>query len=36
MGDLFESLKVQIEKDCGYDIALTRLEIGGYCSRRRD
>jgi hypothetical protein len=33
LSDLFESLKVQIEKDCGYRIAAARLEIGGYGSK---
>ena len=35
VSDLFDSLKEQIEKDCGYRIAVARLEIGGYCSKCR-
>lgn len=33
--DLFESLKAQMEKECGYRIAVARLEVGGYCSKCR-
>jgi Fur family transcriptional regulator, ferric uptake regulator len=35
VSDLFESLKSQIEKECGHRIVVARLEIGGYCSRCR-
>lgn len=35
MSDLFESLKGQIEIECGYCILVARLEIGGYCSKCR-
>ena len=35
VSDLFESLKGQIEGECGYQIAVARLEIGGYCSKCR-
>jgi Fur family ferric uptake transcriptional regulator len=31
----FESLKQQLERDCGFNILVTRLEIGGYCSSCR-
>ena len=30
--DLFDRLKVQIQRDCHFHIVVTRLECGGYCS----
>ncbi len=32
---LFERLKGQVERDCGFHIVSTRLEMGGYCSNCR-
>ena len=32
MSEIFESLKQQLERDCNFNIVVTRLEIGGYCS----
>jgi Fur family ferric uptake transcriptional regulator len=29
---LFERLKGQIERECRFHIAITRVEIGGYCA----
>lgn len=29
----FEKLKAQVEQKCRFDIAVARLEIGGYCSK---
>lgn len=29
---IFESLKRQLERDCRFKIAVSRLEVGGYCS----
>jgi Fur family ferric uptake transcriptional regulator len=33
--DLFDRLKGQIQRDCRFHILVSRLEIGGYCSRCR-
>ncbi len=33
--DLFEQLKRQIARDCGFDITVTRTEVGGYCTNCR-
>ena len=33
--ELFESLKRQLQRDCHYQIVVTRLEVGGYCSQCR-
>lgn len=30
--DLFDRLKGQIQKECRFHIAITRVEIGGYCA----
>lgn len=30
--DLFDRLKGQIQRDCRFQIVVSRLEIGGYCS----
>lgn len=30
--NLFERLKGQVERDCGFHILLTRVEMGGYCT----
>jgi Fur family transcriptional regulator, ferric uptake regulator len=30
--NLFERLKGQIERECRFHIAITRVEIGGYCA----
>ena len=32
---LFEKLKGQVERECRFHIAVTRVEIGGYCSSCR-
>lgn len=32
---LFERLKGQVERDCGFRIVLTRVEMGGYCGACR-
>lgn len=32
---LFERLKGQVERDCGFRIIVTRVEMGGYCSHCR-
>ncbi|MBI2956117.1 MAG: transcriptional repressor [Acidobacteria bacterium] len=29
---LFERLKGQVERDCGFHIVVTRVEMGGYCA----
>jgi len=35
--DLFDQLKGQIRRECRFHIAVSRMEIGGYCSQcRRD
>jgi Fur family ferric uptake transcriptional regulator len=31
--DLFDRLKGQIQRECRFHILVSRLEIGGYCSR---
>jgi Fur family ferric uptake transcriptional regulator len=31
VSDVFDKLKNQVERDCGYHIVVSRLEIGGYC-----
>ena len=33
--DLFDRLKGQIQRDCGFHIVVTRLEVGGYCGQCR-
>jgi Fur family ferric uptake transcriptional regulator len=33
--DLFERLKAQVERECRFHIAVTRVEMGGYCSKCR-
>jgi len=33
--DLFDRLKGQIQRECQFHILVTRMEIGGYCSRCR-
>ena len=33
--DLFERLKGQIQRDCHFHIVVSRLEVGGYCSKCR-
>ena len=33
--DLFDRLKGQIQRECHFHILVTRMEIGGYCSRCR-
>jgi Fe2+ or Zn2+ uptake regulation protein len=30
--EIFESLKAQLQKDCRFQIKVSRLEVGGYCS----
>lgn len=30
--EIFESLKSQLQKDCRFQIKVSRLEVGGYCS----
>ena len=32
---LFDRLKGQIQRDCGFQILVTRLEMGGYCAQCR-
>jgi len=32
---LFDDLKKQVQKDCGFRIAVARMELGGYCSSCR-
>ncbi|HEV8523840.1 MAG TPA: Fur family transcriptional regulator [Terriglobales bacterium] len=32
---LFERLKGQVERECSFHIAVTRVEMGGYCSNCR-
>ena len=32
---LFERLKRQVERECSFHIAVTRVEMGGYCSNCR-
>ncbi|MFQ5695328.1 MAG: Fur family transcriptional regulator, partial [Terriglobia bacterium] len=33
--DLFERLKGQVQRECNFHIAMTRVEIGGYCAECR-
>jgi Fur family transcriptional regulator, ferric uptake regulator len=33
--ELFDRLKGQIERECQFDILVSRLEIGGYCAQCR-
>lgn len=33
--ELFDRLKGQIQRDCGFHIVVSRLEIGGYCAQCR-
>jgi Fe2+ or Zn2+ uptake regulation protein len=33
--DLFERLQAQVQKECSFHIVVSRLEIGGYCSKCR-
>lgn len=33
--DLFDRLKGQIQRECQFQIVVSRLEVGGYCSRCR-
>src|ERR1700690_1835992 len=33
--DLFDRLQGQIQRDCQFQIAGTRLQVGGYCANRR-
>jgi Fur family ferric uptake transcriptional regulator len=35
VSDIFENLKRQVEKDCRFQILVSRLEIGGYCQACR-
>ncbi len=35
VNERFDALKAQLEKDAGFQIAVARLEIGGYCSKCR-
>ena len=32
VSETFEKLKQQLERDCDFRIAVTRLEVGGYCA----
>ncbi|MFQ5724021.1 MAG: Fur family transcriptional regulator, partial [Terriglobia bacterium] len=32
---LFDRLKGQVERDCGFHIVVTRVEMGGYCPQCR-
>jgi Fe2+ or Zn2+ uptake regulation protein len=32
---LYEKLKNQIAKDCGIEVTLSRMEVGGYCENCR-
>jgi Fe2+ or Zn2+ uptake regulation protein len=32
VGEIFETLKHQLEQDCQFYILLSRLEVGGHCS----
>lgn len=39
VSELFEALKGQMERECGFEIAVARLEVGGHCAqccRQRD
>ncbi len=33
--NLLERIKAQVKSDCNFHVLITRLEIGGYCSRCR-
>ena len=35
VSDVFDKLKRQVERDCSFQIVVSRLEIGGYCSACR-
>ena len=35
VSDVFDKLKRQVEKDCSFQILVSRLEIGGYCNSCR-
>ncbi|HET9406931.1 MAG TPA: transcriptional repressor [Candidatus Sulfotelmatobacter sp.] len=35
VSDVFDKLKAQIERDCTFQIVVSRLEIGGYCNACR-
>jgi Fur family ferric uptake transcriptional regulator len=35
VSDVFDKLKGQVERDCSFQILVSRLEIGGYCSACR-
>ena len=35
VSDVFEKLKAQVERDCNFQIVVSRLEIGGYCGACR-
>ena len=35
VSDMFERLKLQVEKDCRFRVLVSRLEIGGYCAACR-
>jgi len=35
VSDVFEKLKKQVERDCNFQILVSRLEIGGYCGTCR-
>jgi Fur family ferric uptake transcriptional regulator len=35
VSDVFDTLKRQVERDCSFQIVVSRLEIGGYCSACR-
>lgn len=32
VSDLYDSLKEQLKRDCRFHIAVSRLEVGGYCA----
>jgi Fur family transcriptional regulator, ferric uptake regulator len=35
VSERFDSLKSEVEQECGFRIAVARLEVGGYCSACR-
>jgi Fur family transcriptional regulator, ferric uptake regulator len=35
VSETFESLKDQLQRDCGFHIVVSRLEVGGYCASCR-
>ena len=35
LSERFDSLKSQLEQECGFHIIVARLEVGGYCSACR-